>query len=78
MALPATSILMASTLVDSSSAMSKLSNIHAHNPLIGVVRAFAFQLDDLDSGISNDIWFLVVAVVVVVGLVYIYRGPRKT
>jgi hypothetical protein len=38
---------------------------------------FATQLDDLDSGLENDLWFLVIAVIVVLGVVYVYRGPKK-
>lgn len=40
--------------------------------------AVAFQFGNLDSGVENELWLVVIAVLVVVGVLYIYRGTRRT
>ena len=37
---------------------------------------FALQLNDLDSGFENEMWFLAVLVIVGVTVYVINRGPR--
>jgi hypothetical protein len=44
--------------------------------MVWVLLPFAFQLGDLDTGLGNELWFLVIAVIVVGGVMYVYRGPR--
>ena len=70
--------LMASAVWSMFAAIVKLSSAASHKFLVCSSLSFAFQLDDLDSGLSNELWFLVIVVVVVLGIVYVYRGPRKT
>jgi hypothetical protein len=73
MGLTATFGLMADTLLSKSAAVL---GAHFHKSVVCSVLPFAFQVGDLDSGIGNDLWFLAIAVVVVAGILYVYRGPR--
>ena len=69
--------LWANALVPKYTAAWTLSSAF-YKSLVAFSLLFAFQVDDLDSGMQNDVWFLVIAAILVIGVVYIYRGPRKT
>jgi len=49
-----------------------------HRCMASFMSCFALQLDDLDSGLGNELWFLAVIVVVAGAIYYVYRGPRET
>ncbi len=76
MGLTATFVLTASILLTRSAIVSKAFDTPFHKLMVCVLLPFAFQLDDFDSGLSNDLWLLVIAVIVVAGVLYVYRGPR--
>lgn len=73
MGLTATSVSMASPPLNKSAAV--LGALF-HKSVVCSLLPFAFQLYDFDSGISNELWFLAIAVIVVAGILYVYRGPR--
>ena len=37
---------------------------------------FALQLGDLDSGLGNEFWFLVIIAVLAIFMYFVYRGPK--
>lgn len=36
----------------------------------------ALQLNDLDTGLGNELWFIVIIAVVAAGAYIVYRGPK--
>ncbi|MFZ0705321.1 MAG: hypothetical protein WAM71_06940 [Candidatus Korobacteraceae bacterium] len=55
-----------------------LSNALRHSFMVSFMSGFALQLDDLDSGLGNELWFVAIVVVVAAGVYFVYRGPRET
>ena len=77
MGLSSTLVLVASTPLSGFATLFELSSKSFYESSGRFLLAFAFQADDLDSGVENTLWLLVIAVIVVIGALYIYRGPFK-
>jgi hypothetical protein len=76
MGLTATSVLLASTLLNSSATVLRAFEAAFHKSVVCLLLPFAFQLGDLDTGLGNDLWFMVIVVVVAIGAYIVYRGPK--
>jgi hypothetical protein len=76
MGLTATFVLMASALLNSSATVVKGFEAAFHKSIACLFLPFAFQLGDLDTGLGNDLWFMVIIVVVAIGAYVVYRGPK--
>ncbi len=73
----ATFVVMGATLLGEHVAALLLLRGLFHKLSLCLLLPLALQVDDLDSGLQNIWWWLAIAVVVVVGVLYVYRGPRK-
>ncbi len=45
-------------------------------PKLTLFSLFALQLNDLDTGLGNELWFIVIIAVVAAGAYMVYRGPK--
>lgn len=68
--------VMASALFTHSA--SAVTHLNAPFSALNVVSStlFALQLNDLDTGLGNELWFFVIIAVVAVGAYIVYRGPK--
>jgi hypothetical protein len=76
MALTALFALMKSVLFTQVAVASTRLNAPFRAVNVSKLAPFALQLNDLDTGLGNEIWFLAIIVVVAIGAYIVYRGPK--
>jgi hypothetical protein len=73
---PALFDVMGSALFTPAASISERLNASIFGSNVPKLDLFLAQLGDLDTGLGNEIWFLIIIAVVAIFMYFVYRGPK--